>query len=71
MRVFLEDPVGEGEVGVDAFVDRLLSSNEPAGFVLHGHGTNALKISVREHLRASTYVEHSRPAESDEGEPPC
>ena len=52
---------------VDAFVDRLLSSNEPAGFVLHGHGTNALKISVREHLRASTYVEHSRPAESDEG----
>jgi DNA mismatch repair protein MutS2 len=52
---------------VDAFVDRLLSSNEPAGFVLHGHGTNALKLSVREHLRASTYVEHSRPAESDEG----
>ncbi len=52
---------------VDVFVDRLLSSNEPAGFVLHGHGTGALKISVREHLRASTYVEHSRPAESDEG----
>ena len=52
---------------VDAFVDRLLSSNEPAGFVLHGHGTGALKTSVREHLRASTYVEHSRPAESDEG----
>jgi len=26
-----------------------------------------LKNSVREHLRASTYVEHSRPAESDEG----
>jgi DNA mismatch repair protein MutS2 len=52
---------------VDAFVDRLLSSDEPAGFVLHGHGTGALKISVREHLRASTYVEHSRPAESDEG----
>jgi DNA mismatch repair protein MutS2 len=45
----------------------LLSSNELAGFVLHGHGTGALKISVREHLRASTYVEHSRPAESDEG----
>ncbi|HEX3855577.1 MAG TPA: Smr/MutS family protein [Polyangiaceae bacterium] len=59
--------VDEALSRVDLFVDRLLSSNEPAGFVLHGHGTNALKNCVREHLRSSTYVEHSRPAESDEG----
>ncbi|MET0793734.1 MAG: Smr/MutS family protein, partial [Polyangiaceae bacterium] len=52
---------------VDAFIDRLLGINESAGFVLHGHGTGALKASVREHLRASAYVEHSRPAEPDEG----
>jgi DNA mismatch repair protein MutS2 len=52
---------------VDAFIDRLMSVNESAGFVLHGHGTGALKASVREHLRASAYVEQSRPAESDEG----
>ena len=52
---------------VDAFIDRLLSINESAGFVLHGHGTGALKTSVREHLRASAYVEQSRPAEPDEG----
>ena len=52
---------------VDAFIDRLMSINEAAGFVLHGHGTGALKSSVRDHLRASTYVEHSRAAESDEG----
>ncbi len=52
---------------VDTFIDRLLGINEAAGFVLHGHGTGALKSSVREHLRASTYVEHSRAAESDEG----
>jgi DNA mismatch repair protein MutS2 len=52
---------------VDAFIDRLMSINETAGFVLHGHGTGALKASVREHLRASAYVEQSRPAESDEG----
>jgi len=52
---------------VDEFIDRLLGRNEPVGFVLHGHGTGALKTHVREHLRASTYVEHSRPAESDEG----
>lgn len=52
---------------VDAFIDRLYGINEVAGFVLHGHGTGALKTGVRDHLRASTYVEHSRPAESDEG----
>ena len=52
---------------VDAFIDRLLGSNENAGFVLHGHGTGALKLHVRDHLRASAYVAHSRPAESDEG----
>jgi len=52
---------------VDGFIDRLLSINEVAGFVLHGHGTGALKSGVREHLRASTYVEHSRAAEPDEG----
>jgi DNA mismatch repair protein MutS2 len=52
---------------VDGFIDRLISVNEVAGFVLHGHGTGALKAGVREHLRASAYVEHSRPAEPDEG----
>ncbi len=52
---------------VDTFIDRLLGRNEAVGFVLHGHGTGALKSSVRDHLRASAYVEHSRPAESDEG----
>jgi len=52
---------------VESFIDRLLSIGEAGGFVLHGHGTGALKSSVREHLRASTYVERSRPAEADEG----
>ncbi|MEO6598517.1 MAG: Smr/MutS family protein [Polyangiaceae bacterium] len=52
---------------VDTFIDRLIGVNESAGFVLHGHGTGALKASVRDHLRASAYVEHSRPAESAEG----
>ena len=57
----------EALANVDGFIDRLLGINEGAGFVLHGHGTGALKSGVREHLRASAYVEHSRPAEADEG----
>jgi DNA mismatch repair protein MutS2 len=59
----VEDALGR----VDAFIDRLLGGSEGVGFVLHGHGTGALKSHVREHLRASAYVEHSRPAEADEG----
>jgi DNA mismatch repair protein MutS2 len=52
---------------VDAFLDRLLSTGEPNGFVLHGHGTGALKLAVRAHLQASSYVEHSAPADADSG----
>jgi DNA mismatch repair protein MutS2 len=52
---------------LDAFLDRMLGEGEPVGFVLHGHGTGALRVRVREHLRGCSYVEHSRAAEPDEG----
>ena len=52
---------------VDAFLDRLLNVGEPLGFVLHGHGTGALKVAVRSHLRASSHIEQSQPADPDSG----
>ena len=52
---------------LDAFLDVMMGEGEPVGFVLHGHGTGAMKAAVREHLGRSSYVEHSRSAESDEG----
>lgn len=52
---------------VDAFVDRLLAEGEPAGFVLHGHGTGALKSAVRHHLAESRYVVRSRAADPEDG----
>ncbi len=52
---------------IDAFLDRMLGEGEGVGFVLHGHGTGALRSTVREHLGASSYVEQSRAAEPDEG----
>lgn len=52
---------------VDAFIDRMLKVGEPLGFVLHGHGTGALKSAVRSHLSASSYVERAQPAEPDSG----
>jgi DNA mismatch repair protein MutS2 len=52
---------------LDAFLDRLLGEGEPVGFVLHGHGSGALRNVVREHLGGSGYVEHVRAAEANEG----
>lgn len=52
---------------VDAFLDRLLNVGEPSGFVLHGHGTGALKLAVRAHLQASSYIEQSQAADPDSG----
>ncbi|HEY3495892.1 MAG TPA: Smr/MutS family protein [Polyangiaceae bacterium] len=59
--------VEEALAKLDAFLDVMLGEGQPLGFVLHGHGTGAMKASVREHLGSSGYVEHSRAAESDEG----
>lgn len=59
--------VDEALERVDAFVDRLLSHGEPAGFVLHGHGTGALKAAIREHLGAHHLVSKARPADDDQG----
>jgi DNA mismatch repair protein MutS2 len=52
---------------LDAFLDRMLGEGEPVGFVLHGHGTGALRSKVREHLGGSSHIEHMRAAEPDEG----
>jgi DNA mismatch repair protein MutS2 len=52
---------------LDGFLDVMMGEGESVGFVLHGHGTGAMKAAVREHLGSSAYVEHSRSAESDEG----
>jgi DNA mismatch repair protein MutS2 len=52
---------------VDAFIDRLLSEGDPAGFVLHGHGTGALKVAIRAQLGAHRCVATARAADDDQG----
>jgi DNA mismatch repair protein MutS2 len=52
---------------VDAFIDRMLSLGERGGFVLHGHGTGALRSAVREHLASSPHVARSRAADAEDG----
>ena len=52
---------------LDAFIDKVLRDGEPFGFVLHGHGTGALKSAVREHLRQHRSISQAQPAERDDG----
>lgn len=59
--------VADAEDVLDAFVDRLFGQGESLGFVLHGHGTFALRDRVREHLGSSSHIEHVRAAGADEG----
>ena len=59
--------VDEAPNALDAFLDKLLGEGQDYGFVLHGHGTGALRLAVREHLTASTWVESVAPADKDEG----
>lgn len=59
--------VEDGLLLLDQFIEGLLHHHEPGGYVLHGHGTGAMKDAVRTHLRAHSCVHTSRPAERDEG----
>ncbi len=52
---------------VDAFIDRIYGAGETVGFVLHGHGTGALKAAVRAHLEASPHISKSRVADLADG----
>lgn len=49
------------------FLDRMLQTGEPVGWVLHGHGTGVLKKALRTWLPKQKEVEKFRPANADEG----
>lgn len=52
---------------LDEFIDTLLRRGENVGYVLHGHGSGAMKNAVRSHLRELGIIRLARPAERDEG----
>ena len=49
------------------FLDRSLNAGRRVAFLVHGHGTGALRESIRRELKDSRYVAHFRPGNSDEG----
>jgi DNA mismatch repair protein MutS2 len=49
------------------FLDRSIGDGRGVAFLIHGHGTGALREAVRESLVRSPYVAKFRPGESGEG----
>jgi DNA mismatch repair protein MutS2 len=50
-----------------SFLDRALHEGQKVVFLVHGHGTGALRDVVRRELRQSAYVGRFRPGETEEG----
>lgn len=61
------DRVDDALAAVDRFVDQSLMASRDAVFVIHGHGTGALRNAVRAHLAAHAAVTEMRPGEPSEG----
>ncbi|MFT4624541.1 MAG: DNA mismatch repair protein MutS2, partial [Myxococcota bacterium] len=59
--------VEESLEACESFFDRTLMSGRSLVFVLHGHGTGALKSSVRSWLRECAYVDTWAPAHANQG----
>lgn len=49
------------------FLDRAIGEGQRAVFLLHGHGTGALRDAVRKELARSSYVAHFGAADPDQG----
>ncbi len=49
------------------FLDRSLNEGRRVAFLVHGHGTGALRDALRKELRESRYVSHFRGGSSGEG----
>jgi DNA mismatch repair protein MutS2 len=52
---------------VEQFLDRVFQEGAETGLIIHGHGTGALKQTVRDYLKDSAYVGSHRAGDSHEG----
>ena len=59
--------VDDAVAQVDRFVDESMMAGRDAIFVVHGHGTGALRTAIRSHLKTHQGIEKLRPGEQSEG----
>ena len=56
----------DAERETDFFLDRMTRSGGPC-YILHGHGTGALKTGLRRFLKSDSRVKSAKPAAHDDG----
>jgi len=61
--MYVDDALPE----VDVFLDRLSLAQASHAFLIHGHGTGALKTGVRRHLKTSPYAKRFLAAPREQG----
>jgi len=59
--------VEEGLNKTDLYLDEASLANLTPVYIIHGHGTGALRAAVRDYLQSSPYVSKYRPGERAEG----
>ena len=59
--------VDEAIAEVATFFDRMTMRGQDTVFLLHGHGTGALKEALRSDLRTNAYVRDWAPASEEQG----
>jgi DNA mismatch repair protein MutS2 len=59
--------VDEAIACAERFADDALRDGQPAVFLLHGHGTGALRSAIRSWCAGSPMIHSSRPGEQNEG----
>ena len=59
--------VDEAVAAVDRFLDESLLASRDTAFVVHGHGTGALRTAIRTHLGGHAGIEKFRAGEPNEG----
>ncbi|HUU03295.1 MAG TPA: Smr/MutS family protein [Myxococcota bacterium] len=52
---------------LDKFLDNLFATGQEVAFIIHGHGSGALRAAVRDYLKGSPYPRHFRPGTPEEG----
>ncbi len=57
----------EAVSNVDRFLDESLMAGRDTAFIVHGHGTGALRSAVRTHLTAHKAIDKFRAGEQNEG----
>jgi DNA mismatch repair protein MutS2 len=59
--------IDDGVGMATSFLDRAVGGGQPVVFLLHGHGTGALREAIRKELARSPYVARFRGGEPDQG----